>query len=175
LRNDGQASIDVTLSFAGEVGLPSGDWRRLHVLRSETVTAAASHPVASVEGRGRLAGVCLMLEGHADETAGSLSDPFNFLEGDELVSIDGEVALAGTGTEDYLDSAFYFEEGPFATAFAQAWGMQVQAPDARVSACRWHLLNDALEFSSGIEFELEVGAAAPQLLNRYRSLAFVYR
>lgn len=77
-----------------------------------------------------------------------------FGEGDDFVYIDGEElpSIYGTGTEDY---------------FNEAWNMRVhsglytgctifepRAPDARISAYRWHL-EDPIIFNKSLLFELE--------------------
>jgi hypothetical protein len=175
LTNGGSSPVDLTLSFEGEAGVPDAPFGRLRVVHSDTLgpTTKASHPVAHMLGPGRLAGVCIVMQGHAMAT-GALSDPYNFLEGDERVSLDGELALDGTGTEDYFDSAFYFARGPFASPFAQAFGIADDGQSGEVSACRWHLFNDRLDFTSSLDFDLEIGPGLPELLDRYRSVAFVY-
>lgn len=171
LENRGTASVTLTLAFRGVPGAPAGGGRRLHIVQSETEDAVPSHPIANVSGPGRLVGVCLLLAGRTDAT---FTDPFNFLEGDERFTLDGQRS-DGTGTEDYLDSAFYFLGGAFASPFAAAWGISSQGALGRVSGCRWHVQNDVVDFEHGLALELEVGAAAPTLLERYRSVAYVYR
>ena len=38
-----------------------------------------------------------------------------FLEGDEMIYVDGEkeAAIKGTGTEDYFNSGWYFNQGEY--------------------------------------------------------------
>jgi hypothetical protein len=119
---------------------------------------------------------------HAYELAGaalgSFSGPFNFLEGDPTIRIDGRDTVLGTGTEELFDGAFYFDEGPHAGPFSQAWGRtRVDAVPATgsVSACRWHAPPDTIDFHASISMDLEIGPGMPGLLDRYRSVAFVYR
>ena len=171
VENRGSQSASLALHFTGEPSAPAAPFRTLHVVRQETAAAAAIHPIAKVDGPGRLAGVCLALAGRTDE---NFTDPFNFLEGDERFSLDG-VSTVGTGTEDYLDGAFYFFSGAFASPFSAAWGIAAEGSKGQVTGCRWHLLSDVVEFESGLDLELEVGASAPELLDRYQSVAFVYR
>lgn len=180
LENRGSASVPLQLSLRLLDDLPSGAWGHLHAQRFETAApASGAHPVASASGPGRLAGVCLMMQGHRPASSGGFTEPLTFLEGDELGLVDGERAIAGTGTEDYLNGSFYFEDGPRATPLAQVWDIVEDDPDApgagRVSACRWHVLSDAIDFGSSLELELEIGPGDPSLLDRYRSVAFLYR
>ena len=170
------APINITVSMRGEAALPPASWGHLHVLRSETVAPASGplHPLASVTGRGRWVGACMMMEGHGLRDGSSLDNPLNFLEGDERAVIDGESAIAGTGTEDYFNSAFYFESGPMASPFAQWWDVSHDGTAGRASACRWHVLGDTIDFTESAEIAIEIGPADPAMLDRYRSVAFFY-
>jgi len=175
--NLGASPVAFTLSVIGEKNVPDAPFGRLHAIRSETLAPAASleHPIASVTGRGRWAGTCLMLEGHGLGDGSLFDEPFNFLEGDERAVLDGELAIRGTGTEDYLNGAFYFESGPHASPFAQWWGAVVTPPTARASGCRFHVLGERVDFAESAEIALEIGPGIPETLDRYRSVAFVYR
>ena len=162
----------LTLTMELEDGAES---THLHVIRSETLgPTTGRHPIVSLGERGRLAGVCMLLEGHALDGEGITSSPLNFLEGDERGIVDGFHALRGTGTEDYLDSSFYFEDGPFATPWAVAFGIETEDRSGRVSSCRFHVHGDEVDFAESLELDLEIGPGHPELLDRYRTLAFVY-
>jgi DUF2961 family protein len=95
--------------------------------------------------------------------------------------VDGEPAVPGTGTEAYLNSSFYFNGGEFGAPFTQAWGIARDRPDrfglqhGKVSACRWQVLGDTIDFRSSVEFRYEIGPGDPSLLDRYRSIAFFYQ
>jgi hypothetical protein len=178
-RGDGEVDLELRLDTVPRV--PAGDWGSLHVQTFDTSRSArrAVHPLAEVEGRGRLAGVCMMLHGGAAKMRGMRGHPMNFLEGDEVGTIDGERAIAGTGSEDYFNGSFYFEDGPSADPFAQVWGIVPQDPErprtGRVTACRWHVLGDTIDFERSLDLGMEVGPGDPSVLQRYRSIAFVYR
>jgi len=171
------APVEVSLSIRGEKAVPSEAFGRLHVVRNETVAPAPGleHPLASVTGRGRWAGTCLMLEGRGIGDGSLFDEPLNFLEGDERAVLDGVTSVVGTGTEDYLNGAFYFEAGPHASPFAQWWGTVVTPPSARTSACRFHVLTDRIDFQKSAEIALEIGPGLPETLERYRSVTFLYR
>jgi hypothetical protein len=132
--------------------------------------------VLDVTGPARLAHACFALEGHGD-AGGLLGAPFNFLEGDERIVPDGDAAraLRGTGTEDYFDSAFYFEEGAFETPFASARGITIDEATGRahVTACRTHR-DASVTGETALRFALEIGPARPDLLDRYRSATLYY-
>jgi hypothetical protein len=128
-------------------------------------------------GRGRLVGVCGYWQGHADPLGGIQSDPLNLLEGDVRAWLDGELALNGTGTEEYTDDVFYFTDAPHARAFEQAWGVVDQPfdPTGRASFCRWHVLGTELDFHDSIKLSFELGGAQnPAIAERVKTVAFYY-
>lgn len=171
------ASAPLAFDFEarGEKSVPEG-FLRLHAEARSTLgpTTQSHHPVAKTTGRGRFVGNCLMMEGH--ELSGtSFASPLNFLEGDFRGTIDGELRLLDTGSEDHFDSCFYFESGELGFAFAQAWGIDAEPPAGSVSACRWNVLTDVMDYQESFELDLEIGPGAPELLDRYRSVAFFYQ
>jgi DUF2961 family protein len=180
LTNGGALPVELEVVLEVADGVPTGSWGRLQVQRNETLPPAkAAHRLASAEGRGRLVGVCVTMRGHGLTEGKRPGHPMHFLEGDELGLVDGERAIAGTGTEDYFDGAFYFQDGPSGTAFSQVWGIETlraeSPPQARINACRWNVLGDTVDFASSLELELEIGPGSPDLLDQYRSIAFLYR
>jgi hypothetical protein len=160
--------------------LPAAPWGHLEVHARRSVGPfAGRHPIVDVAGRGRLAGVCLTAQGHDGGALGLFTGPFNFLEGDPTIRIDGRDVVLGTGTEELFDGAFYFAEGPHANPFAQAWGRardEASVPrTGSINACRWHPGTDAIDFATSLSMDVEVGPGMPALLDEYRSVAFVYR
>ncbi|MBN1853468.1 MAG: DUF2961 domain-containing protein [Pirellulales bacterium] len=77
-----------------------------------------------------------------------------FGEGDDFFYIDGEEkpSILGTGTEDYINEAWNMRvhSGPYngCTVF------EPRAPDARISAYRWHI-PDPILFQKSLKFEIE--------------------
>jgi hypothetical protein len=175
LHNPGAEPVSVEVALLGEPGVPPPNWGHLHVQRHQTLPpASASHTLLRATGPGKLVGVCVMLEGHALPD-GTYQHPMVFLEGDVRAMADGHRVLAGTGTEDYFDSAFYFAGTPQATPFAQDWGVISAGASGRASACRWHVLGSSIDFASEIDVSLEVGPGRGDVLDRYRSVAFYYQ
>jgi len=160
--------------------LPAAPWGHLEVHARQSVGPIdGRHPIVDVAGRGRLAGVCLTAQGHDGGELGLFTGPFNFLEGDPTIRIDGRDVVLGTGTEELFDGAFYFAEGPHANPFAHAWG-RARDEDAvprtgSINACRWHPATDAIDFATSLSMDVEIGPGMPRLLDHYRSVAFVYR
>ncbi len=178
-------SARLSFSGAGEVALRAIGSRtasseRLYVERHSTMApATGALPLLSIDGPGRWAGTCAMMEGHAIGGNDPFAEGWNFLEGDDRVTIDDELAVPGTGTEDYFDSAFYFLGAPRSTPFAAWWGVRedrtVMPWRGRATACRFHVANDTIELQKNLRATLEIGNGDPSLLDRYRTVAFYYR
>ncbi|GAC1593583.1 MAG: hypothetical protein NVS3B20_18490 [Polyangiales bacterium] len=187
LTNHGPNAQTLQWGIDGDGNLPIAPFGHFFVQRNDTKGPLLKegnkrHPLAHATGRGRYVGTCLMLQGHALSGADLNVDPFNFLEGNERGLIDAVLAIPGTGTEDYLDDAFYFYGGAKATPFAHVWGIKsdpttapAPAAHAQVSGCRWHVFNDAIDFNQSFQLDLEIGPSDPTLLDRYRSVGFLYR
>jgi hypothetical protein len=160
--------------------VPDASFGHLHVQRTETIGPSMDSERVAVEaqGRGRLVGTCNQVVGHADPNAGYQSDPLNMLEGDVRIQIDGELALNGTGSEEYADDVFYFRDAPHGNAFDQAWGVvdSAQTPPGRASFCRWHVLGGEFDFNRSLRMSFELGGAGnPSLVERHQTVAYLYQ
>ncbi len=114
--------------------------------RDARTTFPEPHSVIRAEGSGHLVGVSFVAEGY--------DDSYWFLEGDEAFWVDGEFRGQGTGTEDYFNGGWYFQDGPF---FAPYHGVPFMQPErGRIVAYRWHLL-DPVRFRDSLRMELEHG------------------
>jgi hypothetical protein len=177
-QNQGSQPVAFTLALQSRPDVPTETFGHLHVQRRETVIPVLelTHQAASVSGAGRLVGVCVHAEGHGDPSWGIFSDPMNFLEGDVNATLDGVPALDGTGTEDYADNAFYFIDSPQASPFAQAWGLGTDlfGITGQVDFCHWHVYGTELSFLNSLDLSLEIGQNNADVLNRMRSVAYLY-
>jgi hypothetical protein len=176
VTNEGTQPVTLGIELRTVPGVPTQRWGYLTAQHfTTTLPLHGTHPLVRATGPGRLVGVCMAMRGHGMARRGH---PFNFLEGDELGHVDGTRAIAGTGTEDYFNGAFYFEDGPGATPFAQVWNIQREVPgrpgQARANACRWHVLGDVVDFTESLELDMEVGPGDPSVLDRFESVAFLY-
>jgi hypothetical protein len=131
--------------------------------RDPRTTSPQPHMVLEAEGAGHLIGVSLNAE--------SYEDNYWFLEGDETFTVDGEFRGQGTGTEDYFNGGWYFQDGPFAAPYH---GVVMMDPErGRVAAYRWHL-PDPVRFQDSIRVELEHGHGN-EVVADYATVAFWYQ
>lgn len=114
--------------------------------------------------RGRFIGVSTVMRGDPGD--------LGYLEGDEMIWVDGELepSIAGTGTEDYFNAGWYYEQGPFSCPL-HGCPLKNQE-DGRTGSYRIHML-DAVPFQRSIVATVEHGSN-----NAYRgfyeSVAFWY-
>lgn len=177
LHNTGSGSLPVHVRVDMVPETPDGEWAHLGAsFHSETEPpAGARYPVIDLAGRGKYVGTLMYLQGRADEEAFN-TEAFNFLEGDELGVVDGEETIRGTGTEDYYNGAWYFEEGLHDYPFSALMHMDedVSAMTGEVSVARWHILTDAIPFQESFRLDFEYGADRPVTAREYASVAFYY-
>lgn len=131
--------------------------------RDRRTTSRAPYLILDAVGRGRYVGTLL----EAESYTGSLS----FLEGDMIYHVDGAFRGEGTGTEDYFNSGWYFDRGPFA---APLHGLIVKNDSlGRIVAYRWHLL-DPIPFRDSIRIAIEHGTNN-EVVADYASMAYWYQ
>jgi len=131
--------------------------------RDSRTTSRAPHRILLARGRGHLVGVSLSAEAY--------EGGYGFLEGDEVFTVDGEFRGQGTGTEDYFNGGWYFQDGPFAAPYH---GVVLMDPErGRVAAYRWHL-PDPVRFQDSIRVELEHGHGNTSVAD-YATVAYWYQ
>lgn len=178
LVNESAAPVRVEAELAGSLALPEGEWGRLHATAQggrEPFTDPSGFGVLELTGRGKYVGSVLFMSGRSDPSW-AFSDPFNFLEGDPMLTVDGAESR-GTGTEEYFDGGIYFREGPFASWFAGAPHVTQRDADrsGSVTLLRWNVLSNAIDFRSDFKIAWEYGLKNPETLSEYTAVSFFYR
>ena len=144
------------------------DTPRFHAkFRREKVPAGdgKNYLVLHAKGKGFYAGTVLSMKGTKQN--------IEFLEGDEMVYVDGEKepSLYGTGTEDYFNSGWYYNHGAFYSPFH---GLNIKDEKAGlISTYRFHIL-DAIPFQKEIKFTIEHGTENKEA-GDYSSVAYWYQ
>lgn len=99
-----------------------------------------------------------------------------WLEGDEIITVDGEMTMHGTGTEDYFNCGWYQVPGRLDSAGTYPLhGFSVfslKTPIKAAAAYRWHL-EAPIRFEESFEFKLEHGDHNSHPAD-YRTTAFYY-
>lgn len=124
-------------------------------------------PLLHHDGRGRWVGLFVDL-GSVDTTSRQ------YLEGDERIYLDGSrhPNPHGTGTEDFFNGGFYFDQGSFLTPLhGSPYHLEPAAEDV-TAAYRW-FLTDPVPFEAGIRAGLE-GGPTSNLSVRVRTVAYHY-
>ena len=109
-------------------------------------------------GQGKYLGATHTMEGRIP--SGNQRD---YLEGDERVYEDGNSSpeMHGTGTEDFYESGWYFNRGPFTNPFNGNTAHEIGAYGCQYDCTGTYrlLLAEAVPFSSSLRFGIEHGPA----------------
>jgi len=140
---------------------------RFHALwrREPAPTSAKNYTILEARGYGHFVGCVLSMQGRTGD--------ISFLEGDEMIYVDGESfpSVYGTGTEDYFTSGWYFNRGTYA---GPLHGCILKDEDkARVVAYRFHV-GDAIPFRQSLLVTIERGHGN-EVPADYASVAFWYQ
>ncbi|MBA7686910.1 hypothetical protein ES703_95370 [subsurface metagenome] len=124
---------------------PIKDIHYFHARFQETDPAQRGKPVKLLEseGDGHFVGVVM---GHRARTPGW------FGEGDDVITVDGKISFAGTGTEDYFCDAWGFRI--FSDLYHGVPALEGREVGDRLSAYRFHIM-DPIPFRKSFKFEIE--------------------
>ncbi len=130
--------------------------------RENPTTPDRNYTILETAGEGQYVGTALFMTGLT----------MSFLEGNEMVYIDGDAkpTIEGTGTEDYFCSGWYFDRGVYSAPYHGVIIKEEKRP--RISAYRWHV-EDSIPFSKSIRFTIEHGAENTVPAD-YSSVAYYY-
>jgi len=124
-----------------------------------------NYTVLEAEGNGHFAGCNI----HAQP----YSKSFWYLEGDEMVWVDGEKApsIHGTGTEDYFNSGWYYRNGEYAAPYH---GLVMKDDSAMRTVAYRHHIPDPIPFRKSLKFTIEHGHANEETVDM-SSTAYWYQ
>lgn len=124
---------------------PIPDVHYFHARFLETDPPVRGQPVTLVEAQGDGHFVGVVLGSRARMTGW-------FGEGDDIITVDGQVSFLGTGTEDYFCDAWGFRQ--FSSFYHGAPVMEGRNVGDRLSAYRLHIL-DPIPFRRSFKFQIE--------------------
>jgi len=166
LRNASGRTIDVSAALVWRPGAPPADFGALHAeFRSEDGVGLDLYEFAHIAGPGRFVGVTQTLQGVAD---------LWYLEGNEEFTVDGErtPSIRGTGTEDFYNGGWYWNEGPCALPLH---GIGVKEEWTTNRTTPWRMwLPDAVPFARSLVARIEHGSQNGVRDASYSSVAFWY-
>mgnify|MGYP003859212749 CR=1 FL=1 len=123
--------------------------------------------ILHTKGRGHYVGTLLSMQPSQGRHLG-------YLEGDEIIYIDGEqdASIVGTGTEDYFSSGWYYDTGEYNAPFH---GISIKdVENGRINTYRWHI-EDPVPFKEEFLFEIEHGGTNDTENVEYSSVAYWYQ
>ena len=176
--------VNIPIDSAAVQYEPGGNLEKmcyLHAVENSSTRQAEQiyHPILAATGCGHYVGELLYIEQEKYS--------FNMLEGDEVITVDGNDVLYGTGLEDAYNGGYYYNwvgvqedepEGPFPeSAIRPLHGVlyvnrQEGVQYARADQYRWRIA-DCVPFSQSIEVNIENRYAAEG--SEWTSVAFWYQ
>jgi hypothetical protein len=124
----------------------------------------SNYTILRTTGRGHVVGVNLNIQ--------SYNKSLSFLEGNEMVFVDGEVkaAIVGTGTEDFFSGGWYFQNGEFSGPYN---GLLLKNDSlGRIAAYRLYT-TEPIPFKKSINFTIEHGPGNTEVAD-YSSTVYFY-
>jgi hypothetical protein len=170
LTNLSKRTIDAfyyNINFTAYDRLPK-DLRHFHAQwrRENPTKKNENYTILEATGQGHFVGTALFMQNRRGKGLG-------FLEGDEMIYVDGEAkpSIIGTGTEDYFSSGWYYDRGVYSAPYH---GVQIlDGARGRVNTYRWHI-EDAMPFKKSIRVTIEHGHANDHE-GDYSSVAYFYQ
>jgi hypothetical protein len=136
-----------------------------HWNRSIRTNYDSNFVALQAEGKGHLVGVNLNMQSYDGNLA--------FLEGDEMVYVDGEKrpSIHGTGTEDFFSGGWYFQHGEFAGPYT---GLIYKNDTlGQIAAYRLYII-DPVPFKKNMKVTFEHGKGNQEIAD-YSSTAYWYQ
>ena len=168
LRSEAEKSFSLAVKVGTRTDMPddyAGTFTTVHAL-SAPPRLGSDHVFLDVAGQGKVVGVVQISGG----------DGRDYLEGDERYHPDGlrTPTVHGTGTEDYYNGGWYFNQGLFSLP-THGFPMRV-VKDGWDTAGMYRVhVGDDLTFHGGAKFSIEHDAINGAIDEDYRSCAFLYR
>jgi hypothetical protein len=119
-------------------------------------------------GRGHIVGLALQSQGMASGTT-------PFFEGDDITTIDDEMVIHGTGSEDFFNGGWYDVPGRWDSPVARALSgcMLYQKHLGRTGAYRF-MLGDAYSYRKSILQTIEHGPERNEPITDYTGVTYLY-
>ena len=136
--------------------------------RENPVPQGEPFKFVEVDGRGHLVGVILQAQGL--ESGQTL-----FFEGDDEATLDGELTIHGTGSEDFFNGGWYDIPGRWNDRFSLplSGALDYQKSLGRTGAYRL-MMSDAYAFRNSLKLTIEHGGEGNRVPADYAATSFLY-
>lgn len=169
-RADGPpVAVEGEVQFT-DLGRTSEEGRLYALWRRENPTAEGRpFTFVEAEGRGHVVGFILQAQG---AQPGAITE---FFEGDDETTIDGELAVRGTGSEDFFNGGWYDVPGRWEgrVSLPLSGSLDFKRYLGRTGGYRF-LLADAYPFRQSVLSTIEHGPEGNKFLADYAAVTFLY-
>ena len=167
-ESDSSATVNAEVVYADVPKRP--DEGRFYALwrRENPTTKGKPFTFVDMQGRGHVVGVVLQAQG-------SVPGITPFFEGDDQATIDGELTIHGTGSEDFFNGGWYDVPGRWETriSFPLSGCLDYKRPMARSGGYRL-FLGDAMAFRKSINLTIEHAPERNELDADYAGVTYLY-
>jgi hypothetical protein len=167
--DDGPARGTARVFYTEEARDPDAEGRLYATWRRERGPAEGA-PYLLLEARGRGHQVGTLLQAQGLEPGMTV-----FFEGDDVTTVDGEMRLHGTGSEDYFNGGWYaiLDRWDRGMSLPLHGALDYSLPLSRTGGYRFYMA-DKVSFEEGIRQTIEHGPEGNRVPVDYTSVAFHY-
>jgi hypothetical protein len=135
--------------------------------RENPVKQGDPFTIVDVQGRGHLVGVTLQSQGEPGQTL--------FFEGDDEATLDGDLSIHGTGSEDFFNGGWYDIPGRWngRMSLPLSGALDYVKSMGRTGAYRL-MINDAYAFRKSLKLTIEHGGEGNRVAADYTGVSYFY-
>jgi len=170
LVSDRAMPVDIAVEIEHAKEAKQPDEGRLYALWNREAKTVDGQPFVFVEvqGHGQVVGVSLQSQGFQPGNTG-------FFEGDDQATIDGELVIHGTGSEDFFNGGWYDIPGRWYSRvlFPLSGCLDYKKHLARTGAYRV-FLNDVMPYRKSMKLTIEHGPVKNNVPTDYTGVTYLY-
>lgn len=165
-------SFEASVYYSQEKRNRKEEGKLYAVWRRENPKKNVPYTILKENGKGHHVGTILLCQ---STEKGDVPFPTGFFEGDDISTIDGEIRMHGTGSEDYFNGGWYGVPDRWDDVFSLPLhgSLNYSVPLARTGAYRFYL-GDKVNFNKNYELTIEHGPEKNEWEVDYSSIAFYY-
>jgi len=170
LVSDRATPVDVAVEIEHAKEAKQPDEGRLYALWNREAKTVDGQPFVfvDVQGHGQVVGVSLQSQGFQPGNTG-------YFEGDDQATIDGELVIHGTGSEDFFNGGWYDIPGRWYSRvlFPLSGCLEYKKHLARTGAYRI-FLNDVMPYRKSMKLTIEHGPVKNNVPTDYTGVTYLY-